>query len=166
MSDLHRIRFKLNGRPVQKHVEPRTNAVDMIRHEAGLTGTHVGCEHGVCGACSIVLGGAVVRGCLVYAVQLDGADVETIEGASDSGRIAALQAAFIDRNALQCGFCTPGMLMTTRALLDENPNPTELEIRTAISGAICRCTGYKNIVSAVQWAAEYEATQATATQEV
>ena len=154
MSGLHRIRFRLNGRPVQKHVEARTSTVDMIRHDAGLTGTHVGCEHGVCGACSIVLDGAVVRGCLVYAVQLDGAAVETIEGASDSGRIAALQAAFVDRNALQCGFCTPGMLLIAAELLAREPNPSRTQIREALSGNICSCTGYEAIVDAVAAAAK------------
>jgi carbon-monoxide dehydrogenase small subunit len=154
MSGVHTIRFALNGRAVQKHVEPRTSAADMIRHEAGLTGTHVGCEHGVCGACSIVLDGAVVRGCLVYAVQLDGAVVETIEGASDSGRIAALQDAFVDRNALQCGFCTPGMLLTAAELLARVADPSREQIREALSGNICRCTGYEAIVDAVAAAAK------------
>ncbi len=157
MSALHRIRFLLNGRRVARHVEPRTSAADMIRHEAGLTGTHVGCELGVCGACSIMLDGAVVRGCLVYAVQLDGAEVETIEGASDSGRIAALQDAFVDRNALQCGFCTPGMLLTAAELLARQPNPSREQIREALSGNICRCTGYEAIVDAVAAAAAAKA---------
>jgi aerobic-type carbon monoxide dehydrogenase small subunit (CoxS/CutS family) len=154
MSGIHTIKFRLNGRAVAKHVEPRTSAADMIRHESGLTGTHVGCEHGVCGACSIVLDGAVVRGCLVFAVQLDGAEVETIEGASDSGRIAALQATFVDRNALQCGFCTPGMLLTAAELLSREPNPSREQIREALSGNICRCTGYEAIVDAVAAAAK------------
>lgn len=154
MSGIHTIRFRLNGRAVAKHIEPRTSAADMIRHESGLTGTHVGCEHGVCGACSIVLDGAVVRGCLVFAVQLDGAEVETIEGASDSGRIAALQASFVDRNALQCGFCTPGMLLTAAELLSREPNPSREQIREALSGNICRCTGYEAIVDAVAAAAK------------
>ena len=157
MSDIHTIRFRLNGRSVQMHVEPRASAVDTIRHVAGLTGTHVGCEQGVCGACSIVLDGAVVRGCLVLAVQLDGAMVETIEGASDSGRIAALQAAFVERNALQCGFCTPGMLLTAAELLTRHPVPTRAQIREALSGNICRCTGYEAIVDAVALAAEVNA---------
>ena len=150
MSAFHTIGFRLNGRAVRKHVEPRTSAADMIRHDAGLTGTHVGCEQGVCGACSIVLDGAVVRGCLVYAVQLDGAEVETIEGASESGRIAALQASFVERNALQCGFCTPGMLLTAAELLAREPNPSREVIREALSGNICRCTGYEAIVDAVE----------------
>ena len=131
---------------------------DFLRHELRLTGTHVGCEHGVCGACTVGLDGVAVRSCLMFAAQLDGHELLTVEGLAADGALTPLQDAFREQHALQCGFCTPGMLMTGRALLDANPDPTELEIRTAISGGICRCTGYKNIVAAVRWAAEHEAT--------
>jgi carbon-monoxide dehydrogenase small subunit len=152
-----KIALTVNSAPVTREVEARQNLVDFLRYELGLTGSHVGCEHGVCGACTVRVDGTPVRGCLMLAAQADGCRVETIEGLAESGAIAELQRAFREENALQCGFCTPGMLMTTRALLDENPNPTDHEIRVAISGAICRCTGYKNIVGAVRWAAEHEA---------
>ena len=158
MSDRRKIKLTVNGRDYERETETRTTLVDFLRHELDLTGTHVGCEHGVCGACTVRVDGDIVRGCLMLAVQANGCRVETIEGLSDSKELAPLQKAFHERNALQCGFCTPGMLMTSRALLNENPDPTEEEIRIAISGGICRCTGYKNIVSAVRWAAEYEAT--------
>ena len=148
-----KISLHVNGKLYQSDVRVRWTLVDYLRHQLKLTGSHVGCEHGVCGACSIVLDGAVVRGCLVYAVQLDGAEVETIEGASDSGRIAALQAAFVDRNALQCGFCTSGMLLTAAELLAREPDPSREQIREALSGNICRCTGYEAIVDAVVAAA-------------
>jgi aerobic-type carbon monoxide dehydrogenase small subunit (CoxS/CutS family) len=148
-----KVAVEINGERYERDVEPRTLLSDFIRHDCGLTGTHVGCEHGVCGACTVQLDGTPVRSCLLLAVQADGRSVRTVEGLS----WGPLQEAFTSHHALQCGFCTPGMLMTTRALLDENPDPTDHEIRTAISGAICRCTGYKNIVSAVRWAAEHEA---------
>ena len=151
------ISLEVNGERVDALVLPRLNLADFLREKLQLTGTHVGCEHGVCGACTVRVNGEIVRSCLMLAVQTNGASVQTIEGLSDSGEVDDLQAAFRDRNALQCGFCTPGMIMTTRALLNENPNPTDEEIRIAISGGICRCTGYKNIVSAVRWAAEHEA---------
>jgi aerobic carbon-monoxide dehydrogenase small subunit len=151
------VTLTVNGTPVTRSVQPRQHLVDFLRDELGLTGSHIGCEHGVCGACTLRVNGDIVRGCLMLAVQANGCRVETIEGLSDSKELANLQKAFHEKNALQCGFCTPGMLMTARALLDENPDPTDQEIRTAISGAICRCTGYKNIVSAVRWAAEHEA---------
>jgi aerobic-type carbon monoxide dehydrogenase small subunit (CoxS/CutS family) len=147
------IEVRVNGRLRRGEAEPRLLLSDFLRHELGLTGTHVGCEHGVCGACTVELDGLAVRSCLTLAVQAEGCEIRTVEGL-EWGR---LQEAFRSHHALQCGFCTPGMLMTSRALLDENPNPTELEIRTAISGAICRCTGYQNIVSAVRWAAGHEA---------
>jgi carbon-monoxide dehydrogenase small subunit len=147
----------VNGRRRRESVEPRLLLSDFLRHTLGLTGTHVGCEHGVCGACTVALDGVAVRSCLLLAVQVDGHELQTVESLAANSELTALQAAFREHHALQCGFCTPGMLMTTRALLDENPNPTDHEIRTAISGAICRCTGYKNIVAAVQWAAEHEA---------
>ena len=147
-----RISLEINGSAYAADVEPRTLLSDFIRHEAGLTGTKVGGEHGVCGACTVQVDGEAVRSCLMLAVQARGRAVRTIEALAHP-----LQPAFNETHALQCGFCTPGMLMTSRALLDENPHPTDHEIRTAISGAICRCTGYKNIVAAVQWAAEHEA---------
>jgi 2-furoyl-CoA dehydrogenase 2Fe-2S iron sulfur subunit len=153
-----RIGLTLNGRKVSAETESRTLLSDFLRHSLGATGTHVGCEHGVCGCCTVMLDGTAVRSCLTLAVQAEGREVKTVESlAGSDGKLNALQQAFQNNHALQCGFCTPGMLMTTRALLDENPNPSDLEIRTAISGAICRCTGYMNIVGAVQWAAQYEA---------
>lgn len=144
------ISVRLNGQSVSRMVEARTSALDFIRHDLGLTGTHAGCEHGVCGACTITLDGEVVRGCLLFAAQLDGRTVETIEGATASGRLRALQDAFVARNALQCGFCTPGMLMTAAELLDRNDAPSRTEIRDALSGNLCRCTGYEAIVDAVE----------------
>jgi aerobic-type carbon monoxide dehydrogenase small subunit (CoxS/CutS family) len=139
----------LNGREVRARVPVRKSLVDWLREDQGLTGSHVGCEHGVCGACSVVLDGAVVRGCLTLAVQADGARVETIEGATESGRVARLQEAFYQRAALQCGFCTSGMLLVAAELLARNPNPSREEIREALSGNLCRCTGYHAIVDAV-----------------
>lgn len=147
---LRLLSVRINGQSVSRVVEARTSALDFIRHDLGLTGTHAGCEHGVCGACTIALDGEVVRGCLLFAAQLDGRDVETIEGATASGRLRALQDAFVQRNALQCGFCTPGMLMTAAELLDRNAAPSRTEIREALSGNLCRCTGYEAIVDAVE----------------
>ncbi|HUG77670.1 MAG TPA: (2Fe-2S)-binding protein [Burkholderiales bacterium] len=144
------VRTVVNGQEVRARVPVRKSLVDWLREDRGLTGSHVGCEHGVCGACSVVLDGAVVRGCLTLAVQADGARVETIEGATESGRLAALQEAFYIRAALQCGFCTPGMLLTAAELLARNPAPTRAEIRDALSGNFCRCTGYHAIVDAVE----------------
>ena len=143
----------VNGERINERVEARKTLVDFLRDDLGLTGSHVGCEHGVCGACTVRVDGAVVRGCLMLAAQCDGANVTTIEGASDANEIADLQAAFEARNALQCGYCTPGMLTRAYRLLQENPDPTEQEIRYGISGNLCRCTGYQNIVKAVQSAA-------------
>ena len=147
------ITLRVNGEAVHERVDARRTLVDFLREELGLTGTHTGCEQGVCGACTVLVDGAVVRGCLMLAVQCDGARVETIEGISDSGAIADLQDAFARRNALQCGFCTPGMITRAYRLLQENKNPTEEEIRYGISGNLCRCTGYQNIVKAIQFAA-------------
>ena len=143
------ITLKVNGEDVAETVPVRRNLVDFLRADLGLTGTHVGCEHGVCGACTVIVDGATVRGCLMLAAQADGCDIETIEGADASGRIAELQAAFHRHNALQCGFCTPAMLLTAAALLDTNPAPARWEIRDHISGNFCRCTGYQAIVDAV-----------------
>ena len=153
MDPSREISLTVNGEPVTTRVEPRKSLVDFLREDVGLTGSHVGCEHGVCGACTIRLNGAIVRGCLTLAVQADGAEVWTIEGVSDSGEIAALQKAFLERNALQCGYCTPAMLLTAAALLKENPTPTRPEIREYLSGNYCRCTGYQVIVDAVESAA-------------
>jgi carbon-monoxide dehydrogenase small subunit len=147
------ISLTVNGERVEAHVLPRLNLADFLREHLKLTGTHVGCEHGVCGACTARVDGQIVRSCLMLAVQANGAKVETIEGLSDSGEIADLQAAFRDRNALQCGFCTPGMLMAAQDLLQQNLNPAREEIREHLSGNYCRCTGYQAIVDAVENAA-------------
>jgi carbon-monoxide dehydrogenase small subunit len=143
------ITLRVNGEAVEAVVPVRRNLVDFLRSDLGLTGSHVGCEHGVCGACTIVVDGAIMRGCLLLAVQADGCEIETVEGADESGRIAALQAAFHRRNALQCGFCTPAMLLTAAALLEKTSKPTRDEIRDYLSGNYCRCTGYQAIVDAV-----------------
>ena len=140
----------VNGVPVRRRVEPRQSLVDFLRYELELTGSHVGCEHGVCGACTVRVDGALVRGCLMLAVQADGCRVETIEGVAGSGEIFDLQQAFAEKNALQCGFCTPGMLLTAQEILRLNPNADEMEIREALSGNYCRCTGYHAIVQAVR----------------
>jgi carbon-monoxide dehydrogenase small subunit len=144
------ISLTVNGEPVSKTVPVRQHLVDFLRTDLGLTGAHLGCEHGVCGACSVRVDGAVVRGCLMLAVQADGADVVTIEGLTDTGEVADLQEAFVARNALQCGFCTPGMVMTAADLLGETRPMTREEIRTFLSGNFCRCTGYHAIVDAVE----------------
>ena len=146
------ITMRVNGETVTRHVEARLNLVDFLREELGLTGSHVGCEHGVCGACTVRVDGRIVRGCLMVAAQADGADVWTIEGVSDTGEIRALQDAFIERNALQCGYCTPGMLLTLAELMDRKPDASRAEIREFISGNYCRCTGYEAIVDAVEMA--------------
>jgi carbon-monoxide dehydrogenase small subunit len=140
----------VNGVPVRRRVEPRQSLVDFLRYELELTGSHVGCEHGVCGACTVRVEGALVRGCLMLAVQADGCRVETIEGISGSGEIFDLQQAFAGENALQCGFCTPGMLLTAHEILKMNPTASEAEIREALSGNYCRCTGYHSIVKAIR----------------
>ncbi len=145
----------INGREYRGEVEPRKLLVDFIREDLGLTGTHVGCEHGVCGACTILWDGLPVRSCLLFAVQANGARLETVEGMAPSdSELHPIQEAFWEVHGLQCGFCTPGFLLTVKALLRENPNPTEQEIREWISGNLCRCTGYQNIVAAVERAAE------------
>ena len=144
------VSLTVNGRAVRRAVSPRLSAAEFIRQDLGLTGTHIGCEHGVCGACTIVVDGAVCRGCLLFAVQLEGSVVETIEGASQSGRVAELQSAFVARNALQCGFCTPGMILTAAEALVRNPGMSRTDIREAMSGNLCRCTGYEAIVDAIE----------------
>jgi carbon-monoxide dehydrogenase small subunit len=148
MSERHEITLSVNGVSYTRDVEGRLTLADFLRHELELTGTHLGCEHGVCGACTVLVGGKTARGCLMLAVQADGEEVTTVEGLGEDGRLNALQQAFTDHHALQCGFCTPGMLITLTDLLRDNPNPTELEVREAISGNICRCTGYQGIVDA------------------
>jgi carbon-monoxide dehydrogenase small subunit len=144
------ISLQVNGKAVSARVPVRRNLVDFLRQDLGLTGTHVGCEHGVCGACTVRLDGKIVRGCLLLAVQADGLAVETIEGAAESGELAALQDAFVERNALQCGFCTPGMLLTAAELLKQHPGADRARIREHLSGNYCRCTGYQAIVDAVE----------------
>ena len=151
------IQLTVNGEAVAESVEPRTTLVDFLRETLELTGSHVGCEHGVCGACTVLLNGAVVRGCLTLAVQCDGAQVETIEGMSDSGTISDLQEAFRRRNALQCGFCTPGMLLTAQELLTRGPAPSRDTIREHLAGNYCLCTGYQTIVDAVESVAQKRA---------
>jgi carbon-monoxide dehydrogenase small subunit len=140
----------VNGVEVRRRIPARQNLVDFLRDELGLTGSHVGCEHGVCGACTLRVNGEIVRGCLMLAVQAHGGNVETIEGLSDSGELAKLQKAFHARNALQCGFCTPGMLIAARDLQIQNPKATRDEIRAHLSGNYCRCTGYQAIVDAIE----------------
>jgi carbon-monoxide dehydrogenase small subunit len=151
-----RVTININGTPYSGDIEPRLLLVHFIREVAELHGTHWGCDTSNCGACVIQMDGAPTKSCTVLAVMAEGHEIKTVEGLEVDGFLDPIQAAFHENHALHCGFCTPGMLMTTRALLDENPDPTESEIRNAISGAICRCTGYKNIVAAVRWAAEYE----------
>ena len=144
------ISLTVNGEVFTRIVPVRQHLVDFLRTDLGLTGSHLGCEHGVCGACSLRVDGRVVRGCLMLAVQADGAEVVTIEGLTDTGEIADLQAAFVARNALQCGFCTPGMLMTAAELLAEQAPKSREEIRTFLSGNFCRCTGFQAIVDAIE----------------
>ena len=150
MSDLCSIEVSVNGMVYQHAVEPRLLLVDFLRHTLGLTGTHIGCEHGVCGACTILLDGDSVRSCLMFAVQASGCRVETVEGLGRPDRLSPLQEAFREHHALQCGFCTPGMLMTCIDMLKKYPLATDHEIREALSGNLCRCTGYEHIVNAVR----------------
>ena len=151
------VAFTVNGETVEAHIPPRIHLADFLRDHLGLTGTHLGCEHGVCGACTVRVDGAVVRGCLMLAVQCEGAEVETIEGLSDSGVIADLQDAFQRRNALQCGFCTPGMLIGAHELIARGGVPSRQKIRDHISGNYCRCTGYQAIVDAIESVAQTRA---------
>lgn len=148
------IRVRVNGREYERPVEARRLLADFIRHDLGLTATHLGCEHGVCGACTIIVDGESVRSCLLFAVQADGADIRTLEGLADGDELHPLQQAFWDHHALQCGFCTSGFLMTAVDVLQKTPHPSEDEIRLALSGNLCRCTGYANIVKAVRAVAE------------
>jgi aerobic carbon-monoxide dehydrogenase small subunit len=151
------VTMTVNGEQVTRDVEPRMLLVHFIRETLDLTGTHWGCDTSNCGACVVLMDGKPIKSCTTLAAMCAGHEIRTVESLEVNGRLDPIQQGFHELHALQCGFCTPGMLMTTRALLDENPNPTDHEIRTAISGGICRCTGYKNIVAAVRWAAEHEA---------
>lgn len=153
MSSKRPIRLTVNGTRYERMVEPRMTLADFLRGELDLTGTHLGCEHGVCGACTILLNREAVRSCLLLAVQADESDCLTVEGLAKDHELHPLQKAFQDRHALQCGFCTPGFLMTAYAFLKENPAPSEAEVREAISGNICRCTGYQPIIEAILQAA-------------
>jgi carbon-monoxide dehydrogenase small subunit len=149
-----RITVTVNGEEIEYDVEARRLLVHFLRDDLDLTGTHVGCDTGNCGACSVIYNGALAKSCMLLAIQADGASIETVEGLAQNGELTALQQSFSDHHALQCGYCTPGMLMSATALLRENPSPTEAEIRKAIQGNICRCTGYVNIVEAIKGAAK------------
>ena len=149
------IRLSVNGNPTEATVEPRMTLADFLRERCGLTGTHLGCEHGVCGACTVLLDGSAVRSCLVFAVQADGTEVSTVEGvAAEDGELSPVQSALQECHGLQCGFCTPGFVMSITALLRDNPNPSDEEIREGLSGNFCRCTGYQGIVNAVRLVAD------------
>lgn len=140
----------VNGEPYRRLVEARTTLVDFLREECDLTGTHVGCEHGVCGACTVLVDGVAIRSCLLFAVQADGADVTTVEGLTPSDGLSPIQEAFRRHHGLQCGFCTPGFIVTVHSFLASNPSPTRKEIRDALAGNLCRCTGYQGIIAAVE----------------
>jgi carbon-monoxide dehydrogenase small subunit len=154
MGDLYKIALTVNGTQYERLVEPRLLLSDFLRNDLELTGTHVGCEHGVCGACTVLFDGQPARSCLMFAIQADGHEVTTVEGLGSPENLHPIQEAFRDAHALQCGFCTPGFLMTLVPFLDENPDPSEEEIREVIAGNLCRCTGYQHIVDAVRLAAE------------
>ncbi len=155
MTVLQQVKLTVNGVSYQRDVDPRMTLVDFLRQELRLTGTHVGCEHGVCGACTVIKDGQAVRSCLMLAAQADGAELQTVEGLrnTDSGELHPVQQAFIEEHGLQCGFCTPGFLMSTVELLGENPDPTDEEIKNALDGNLCRCTGYQSIIESVRLAA-------------
>ena len=162
MSERHTVRLTVNGNPVERDIEPRLLLSDFLRHELRLTGTHVGCEHGSCGACTILMDGEAVRSCIMFAVQADGHALTLVEGltpewstGSRPEEMHPLQIAFWEKHGLQCGYCTPGFIMTLVPFLEENPDPTDEEIQAAISGNICRCTGYQNIVAAVRYAVQH-----------
>ena len=150
MDEYRDISLTVNGQALRRRVAVRKHLADFLREDLGYTGTHLGCEHGVCGACTVRVDGQIVRGCLLLAVQADGTRVDTIEGLTDCGALAQLQKAFHERNALQCGFCTPGMLLTAQEIVDTRPDASREEIRTLISGNYCRCTGYQAIVDAIE----------------
>ena len=154
LQNLFDIAVTVNGTRHEQAVEPRTLLSDFLRHDLGLTGTHVGCEHGVCGACTVLLDGDPVRSCLMFAIQAHGHEVTTVEGLGTIDHLHPIQEAFQEAHGLQCGFCTPGILLTVKTFLEQNPDPSEDEIREALSGNLCRCTGYQHIVDAVKLAAE------------
>ncbi len=154
MANKQPVKITINGRACEAIVEPRTLLVYFIREAAGLTGTHVCCDTSNCGACTVIVNGKTAKSCTMFAVQANGAEISTVEGLMQNGQLHPLQEAFKQEHGLQCGFCTPGMLMSSLALLKKNPNPTESDIRWGISGNLCRCTGYQNIVKAVQYAAK------------
>ena len=155
MTTKHKISLSVNGVRYEREVEARLTLADFLRHELNLSGTHVGCEHGICGVCNVLIDGASARSCLTFAVQADGADITTVEGLRNrqTGQMHPIQTAFIEAHGLQCGFCTPGFMMTTLELLKENPNPSEEEIKEALGGNLCRCTGYQSIMESVKLAA-------------
>ena len=163
MAKKQQISLKVNGVEYEALVEPRLMLVDFLRGELGLGGTHVGCEHGVCGACTILVDGAAVRSCLMLAVQADGAELMTVEGLSPDGKLHPIQEAFVEERGLQCGFCTPGFLISVYELLTQNPNPSDEEIKDALGGNLCRCTGYQSILSSVRSAAVKMQSAAAAT---
>lgn len=154
MTDSRRVKVKVNGVEYERWVEPRLLLVDFLRDDLELIGTHIGCEHGICGACTVLFNDRAVRSCLMFAVQADGADILTVEGLAASDQLHPLQVAFREKHGLQCGYCTPGMLMSAYEFLNENSNPSEAEVRKAMSGVLCRCTGYKQVVDSVMEAAE------------
>jgi carbon-monoxide dehydrogenase small subunit len=154
MADSRRIAVNVNGVDYERWVEPRRLLVDFLRNDLELVGTHIGCEHGICGSCTVLFNGRAVRSCLMFAVQADGADIMTVEGLADAAQLHPIQEAFREKHGLQCGFCTPGMLMTAYEFLNENSNPSEEEVRKNMSGVLCRCTGYKQVVDSVMEAAQ------------
>ena len=156
------VQMTVNDQPVAREIEPRLLLVHFLRDELGLTGTHWGCDTSNCGVCVVSMDGMPVKSCTVLAAMADGRTVRTVEGLERDGELDPVQQGFMNEHGLQCGFCTPGMMITARALLDENPNPTPAEIREAISGQLCRCTGYENIVRAIRWAATHPSSQAAA----
>ena len=153
MTERRRIVVKVNGVQYERDVEPRRLLVDFLRDDLELIGTHVGCEHGICGACTILFNGRTARSCLMFAIQADGAEVMTVEGLAEDGKLHPVQEAFREHHGLQCGFCTPGMLTTSYEFLNENPDPSEEDVREAVSGVLCRCTGYKQVIDSVMAAA-------------
>ncbi len=162
MVDKQKIHLTVNGTAYDREIEPRTLLSDFIRHHLDLTGTHVGCEHGICGSCTILMDGLPVRSCLTFALQAEGKAIETIESLDTNGELSPLQNAFWENQGLQCGFCTPGILMSMKAFLEDNPKPTRDEIREGLSGNLCRCTGYHDIVDSVVAAAEAALSSGTA----
>ena len=153
MAERRRIAVKVNGVQYERDVEPRRLLVDFLRDDLELIGTHVGCEHGICGSCTVLFNGRAARSCLMFAVQANGAEVTTVEGLAEDGKLHPIQEAFREHHGLQCGFCTSGMLMTSYEFLQDNPDPTEEEVRRSVSGVLCRCTGYKQVIDSVMAAA-------------